>query len=190
MPGGQRGQRKQWAQHACHRHAARRLESVPGNQRAVTRVEQGDVARCVPWRGHHPQRADRIAVRQGAGEGCLHPLEAAPKRHLGFAWIQRLVTGQEAGVTRRDQQLSAGQQRVQRVHTAHMVAVGVGQDDPLDGRAQRAGCRQNGRSTAADAGIDQGEAVVFPHEVDVDQAETGQLGQIGTGGCNLHGDPP
>lgn len=59
-----------------------------------------------------------------------------------------------------------------------MVHVGVGQGNPLNRQPVRPCRRQNHAPAAGDGGVNQGEAVIFAHQITVKRPISGQLKKI------------
>jgi hypothetical protein len=73
------------------------------------------------------------------------------------------------------------------VDRADVIHVGVGEEDAADGCAEGTGGGEYVVGCAGEAGVDEGEAVGFAHEVAVDEAETGELVGVGGDRCGFHG---
>ncbi len=152
-------------------------EDIARDQRAVAGVQERDVAGSVSRRGDHLEAADPLAA---AEQHVGLRLDVFPEpRHL--LAVDLLRARPYARVRLAQEHFDAiAEARHDRVEPAGVVAVAVGEGDAADLPAGvLCGADQVLRGLAAQSGVDQGEPVVLPHEVGVDEAEPGELDEVG-----------
>jgi hypothetical protein len=171
VPRRHAGEREGQARLVGGRDAPQRRERVAAEQGPVTAVEEGDVPGRVARRRDDLERADHVTGREGARRAGLGARVAAPQLGLRLAGIEGLVLGQQARVAGRDEDLDARQGRGDVVERADVVSMGVGQRDPHDRRAELLGGPQDRSGAARNQRVDEGQPVLFGHEVGVDEAE-------------------
>ena len=150
--------------------AAQRREHVAAEQRVVTRVAEGDVARRVAGARDHLERSDPVALRDSAGGTGVRPAVVAAELRLRLAGIERHVLRHQPGVALGDDDLDLGQLCLQPIQSADVIAVGMGERDPLD---RRAGLTRRGEDlpgATRHRRVDEGEPVRLPHEVGVHES--------------------
>lgn len=97
VPRGPSRKGKGPAKRARDSHAASGLKSIPSNQRAIPRVEEGDMVGGVAGRGHQFQRAEPIPRVQQAGRWGRTWGEAALQFGLRLMWFKPQITADKAG---------------------------------------------------------------------------------------------
>jgi hypothetical protein len=141
----------------------------------------------VSWRGNHFERADAVSFVQQERRLRFANGIAAAQGNLRLGWIQALIAGQEARVSLADRHLSVWQRLMQCIQRAHMIDVGVGQQDANNRQTQLLRRLNDRLRLAAHACVDQGKAILLAHQVAIDETQPGQLKKVGTVSCHFHG---
>src|SRR5437868_513478 len=105
MPGSQRRQGKEYLECPRHGHAAQRLEGIANDHGAVPRIEKGEMARRMSWRGNRFKGTDTVALVQQKPRLRGADGIATTQGHLRLTGIQALIPGQKTCVSLTDRHL-------------------------------------------------------------------------------------
>ena len=158
------------------RRAAVGGEDVAGDHAAVARVEEGDVARGCGRGSGRPRGCRRGRRRASRTSGPVRSFGQLPGSLPSTTFSPAWIRASSSGISTSHR---VAEPLLQRVERADVVAVAVRQRDPADRSAGRGRGGDQRVGGAAERRVDEREAVVLADEVGVDEAQPGELDQVG-----------
>jgi hypothetical protein len=121
-------------------------------------------------RGYRLERTDAVSLdKQSAGlRLCAGESE---KRFALLPGIQAQIFRKETCFAPPYGEFGRGQRRHETVKRAHMIDVGMRQNNPPDGSTQTRSCTKNRSSRTPQPRVDQSEAVCLSHQETIDHSK-------------------